>query len=148
MFEKTYDDEKKSGIYTATALYLESDAGSKNIAFSELNMNMQYAVNQEYTLNGEKVVDYSEVSALSEDKPVDADIVTFDAEGNTISQESIGDALATAGAEKTGEGSISAKADMVIYLDPDMTVLMPVLRETACQKKLLILKLLSIVKQN
>lgn len=118
LFEKTYDDEKKSGIYTATALHLESDAGSKNIAFSELNMNMQYAVNQEYTLNGEKVVDYSEVSALSEDVSVDADIVTFDAEGNTISQESIGDALATAGAEKTGEGSISAKADMVIYLDP------------------------------
>ena len=113
-FSETFADESRTGEYVLDAIIYEKDGQEYEIRLSDAGMDVKFGVNTEVETNPDaEVVDEAAAD-------VDMDVVSFDANGNQTSEDSIADAIATQKAENTGRGISTARynGNVVVVLDP------------------------------
>ena len=120
-------EQKEEAVYVLTEIQFEAEGRERTITFDECGMNTRYGVNMEAGTSEANAVIVSEES-------VGLDITVTDAEGNTISNDTFGEALNRAETEaavapnamrvqnKTGEKQTKQReaknSSLVVVIDP------------------------------
>ena len=112
LFEKTFYDKDASGTYQAVRLELTADGKSQVISLSDLGVEAEFGVNEEYDgLEELQPINEEEVGNLG------ASVVTIDENGTTQAQTSIANALNSVSA-KTKSAKTARAGDIIVALDP------------------------------
>ncbi len=112
LFTKQYAQDAESGTYRLESITYASNGAEVTKGFAEAGFDIRYGVNKEVETNPDAVVS-------EEDGAVDLDIVTIDENGNTTSQNTIGEALEEAGSSDGLNGRAkAASGNVVVVLDP------------------------------
>ena len=128
LFAIDFKDESQSGEYELVSVDYEVDGTSYTASMDKLNMDARFGVNCTVETKPDGYVDEGEsgISAQSNlvgaatpstqsiDAQVSQDIVTFDKNGNTTSQNSLIEALTKA----KSQNLVGAKKDLVVVIDP------------------------------
>lgn len=115
-FSMEYNSEEQTGIYELERITYQKDGKSYQIVLAELNMQVVYGVNQEVETDPDDIL--VDEALLGE---VEANVVTMDEDGNTISENSVEDILANAQAagRASSAGTLTRGAKkLVVVLDP------------------------------
>ncbi len=114
LFTKQYTQEEESGVYRLESVTFLLDGQEITKSFADAGFDVAYGVNQEVETNPDAVV-----TEESDDTKADLDIVTIDENGNTISQDTISDAIEEAKSADGVDGSTKASnGNVVVVLDP------------------------------
>ncbi len=116
-------EQEENAVYVLIEIRFEAEGRERTIAFEECGMNTQYGVNMEAGTSEANAVIVSEES-------VGLDITVTDAEGNTISNDTFGEALNraettasavaryTAGINTENEKKETEQDPLVVVIDP------------------------------
>ena len=112
LFEKTFNDKDASGTYQAVRLELTADGKSQVISLSDLGVEAEFGVNEEYD-------GLEELQPINEEEAgnLGASVVTIDENGTTQAQTSIANALNSVSA-KTRSAKTARAGDIIVALDP------------------------------
>lgn len=113
MFTMEFENETKTGIYELSSVRYTIDGVEYQADFRVAGMEMLFGVNTEVDSNPDGVV--------MEEEDVDIDVVTIDENGNTTSQNSIGEAIGEAQSATPapfGLPSMKASGNVLVVLDP------------------------------
>lgn len=139
-FTIEYTDEAQSGIYELVSVRYWAGGTEYEAVFAELGMEVSFGVNQESDDEPDDMLMDSE--ALEE---LEANVVTMDENGNTVSEQSINDVLQEAQTAKasarSGKAVTSADKKMVIVLDPGHDSVHAGARGNGCKEEELTLKI-------
>ena len=114
LFTKQYTQEEESGVYKLESVTFLLDGQEVTKNFADAGFDVSYGVNQEVETNPDAVV-----TEESDNTDADLDIVTIDENGNTVSQDTIGDAIENAKSADGVDGSTKASnGNVVVVLDP------------------------------
>ncbi len=114
LFTKQYTQEEESGVYKLESVTFLLDGQEVTKNFAGAGFDVSYGVNQEVETNPDAVV-----TEESDNTDADLDIVTIDENGNTVSQDTIGDAIENAKSADGVDGSTKASnGNVVVVLDP------------------------------
>lgn len=116
-FTMEYTDVSQKGIYELVNIWYCSDGREYDIVLSDSGMDVRYGVEQEVDAEPDEIL--MDPDVLEE---VEANVVTLDENGNTVSEQTMEDVLkqadAASPAVQTGRASVNATKKMVIVLDP------------------------------
>ena len=122
LFEKEYKEEKYSGIYHVVSLNLVSDDEKKILTLSDMNIEAEFGVNEEYDGIAElQPIEAEQSEALD---AIDSSVVAIDENSLMEAKDDIVEALNVASAEtmQTNTYSRTAKTsqsgNIVVALDP------------------------------
>ena len=116
-FTIAYTDDTQKGIYELVSIQYQAEGRAYKVLFSELDMDVHYGVNQETDTQPDEILMDQDV--LEE---VEANVVTMDEHGNTVSEQSIENVLQDT--QVMGDSALSRSAatygakKKVIVLDP------------------------------
>lgn len=116
-FSMEYASEEQAGIYELESITYQKDGRLYQVTLAELNMKVVYGVDREVEAEPDDLL-------LDEDllNEVEANVVTMDENGNTVSENSVENILESA--QTTGKASLSRNAvtqgtkNLVVVLDP------------------------------
>ncbi len=139
-FTIEYTDKAQSGIYELVSVRYQAEGKEYEVKFVELGMEVSFGVNQEsenepddMLIDGETLED------------LEANVVTVDENGNTVSEQSITDVLQEAQTTDVlvhfGRAAASADKKMVIVLDPGHDNVHAGARGNGCKEEELTLKI-------
>ena len=139
-FTIEYTDKAQSGIYELVSVRYQAEGKEYEVKFAELGMEVSFGVNQEsenepddMLIDGETLED------------LEANVVTVDENGNTVSEQSITDVLQEAQTTDVlvhfGRAAASADKKMVIVLDPGHDNVHAGARGNGCKEEELTLKI-------
>ena len=128
LFAIDFKDESQSGEYELVSVDYEVDGTGYTASMDKLNMDARFGVNCTVETKPDGYVDEGEsgISAQSNlvgaaapstqaaDAQLSQEIVTFDKNGNTTSQNSLTEALTKA----KSQNLVGAKKDLVVVIDP------------------------------
>lgn len=139
-FTIEYTDDAQSGIYDLVSIIYQAQGSEYEVVLGQLGMEVSFGVNQE----GDSKPD--EVLLDDETIPeVEANVVSIDENGNTVSEQSIGDVLQDADAvgrmARSGGAGTNASKKMVIILDPGHDSVHAGARYNGCKEEELALKI-------
>ncbi len=139
-FTFEYTDKAQSGIYELISVRYRAEGTEYEVKFAEVGMEVSFGVNQESDDEPDDILMDSE--ALGE---LEANVVTMDENGNTVSEQSITDVLqeaqtADVGA-RSGRAVTNADKKMVIVLDPGHDNVHAGARGNGCKEEELTLKI-------
>ncbi len=115
-FTMAFTEEAQTGIYELVSITYQANGETYQIRFAELDMEVKFGVNQEIDTEPDEMLIGDEVL-----KDVEANVVTLDENGRTLSENSLQDVLEEAKAESKNSGraaSPSASGSKIIMLDP------------------------------
>ena len=125
LFEKTFTDESQSGQYILDSLAYLIGEEVYTIRFFDIGINASFGVNTEVETEADgEIVDDDESgdsSALEETPEIEYGVVSFDENGEQISENSIKDALLDSAADAVATDTLYASGssgNIVIVLDP------------------------------
>ena len=116
-FSVKYDDESQTGVYQLDAILYQMGGKTYQVVLAELEMEVVYGVNTETETEPDDIlVDQEMLDA------VDANVVTMDENGNTVSENTVEDVLDSTYAGRASSFSISKNdrgaKNLVVVLDP------------------------------
>ncbi len=139
-FSIAYNKEEQTGIYELLSVTWQTNGQDYKVVLSEVDMKIVYGVNKEIETEPDDVLIDKEL--LEE---VEANVVTLDENGNTISEASVEDVLEsakTAGNNSVFKDSVVRGAKtMVIVLDPGHDNTHAGARGNGCKEEELTLKI-------
>lgn len=139
-FTIEYTNSAQQGIYDLIGIRYQIEGQSYEIVFDTLGMEVSFGVNQEGESEPDEVLVNGEI--LEE---VEANVVSLDENGNTISEQSIGDVLMEEKAmdrmAQSGRAGTNASGKMVIVLDPGHDSVHAGARGNGCNEEELVLKI-------
>lgn len=138
-FTIEYTEDAQKGIYELLAIQYQAGGRLYEVTLSELGMDVHYGVNQETDTEPDEVL-------LDQDvlEEVEANVVTMDENGNTVSEESIGDVLQETeimSRSMPSKGAARAVNKMVIVLDPGHDSTHAGARGNGCKEEEAVLKI-------
>lgn len=140
-FTINYTDEAQSGIYELVSVRYLAEGTEYEVLFADLGMDIGFGVNQESVGEPDDILMDSEVL-----EDLEANVVTMDENGNTVSEQSINDVLQEA---QTADVRVhlgraaanNADKKMVIVLDPGHDNVHAGARGNGCKEEELTLKI-------
>lgn len=119
LFKISYEESAETGVYILDALTYTVDGEVHTVELAKIGIEAKYGVNTEV----ESTADAEVVDSETEDSTTaDIDVVTFDAEGNQTSANSIEEAITEQKEElNSGKARISTQSrtrNVVVVLDP------------------------------
>lgn len=145
-FTITYTEDAQKGIYDLVSIRYWQAGREYALAFSDLDMDVHYGVNQETEAAPDEILMDEEL--LEE---VEANVVTIDENGNAVSEQSIERVLQETGAAgdsglMRSAGTYAAK-NMVIMLDPGHDSTHSGARGNGCKEEEAVLKIAKYCKE-
>ena len=139
-FSIEYTDESQAGVYELTSVNYQVTGATYELLFDDLGMDVSFGVNQEIdTEPDEMLVDEQML------EEVEANVVTMDENGNTVSEQSVKDVLQEAQSvnakTRAGRATTNALEKMVIVLDPGHDSTHAGARGNGCKEEELVLKI-------
>ncbi|MCC8028819.1 MAG: N-acetylmuramoyl-L-alanine amidase, partial [Lachnospiraceae bacterium] len=116
LFETVYGDESGTGVYTLDAVTYEMDGTSNTIDLSDVGISAAYGVAAEAETDPDATVTDGDAGY-----DTDISVVTFDDDGNQISESSIEEAIADQqpqASDDTLSAYASSDGNVVVVLDP------------------------------
>lgn len=139
-FTMEYTDDAQSGIYDLVGISYQAQGKTYEIVFDELDMEVSFGVNQESESEPDEVLINDETL-----KEVEASVVSLDENGNTVSEQSIGDVLQDAGSvsrmARSGQAGTNAAGKLIVVLDPGHDSVHAGARGNECKEEELVLKI-------
>ena len=139
-FTIEYTDDAQSGIYQLISVRYRAEGTEYEVKFAEVGMEVTFGVNQESDEQPDDIL--MDREALEE---LEANVVTMDENGRTVSEQSITDVLQevqTAGVgARSGRAVTNADKKMVIVLDPGHDNVHAGARGNGCKEEELTLKI-------
>lgn len=118
LFTEKYPDENKTGVYTLYSYEVTVNGVVYTQVLSEAGVNVSYGVNCDI----ESQPDAQVVNEEDTEPDVDYDVVSFDKDGNQISEESIASAIENQRQEQNEDGltrsTYGSNGNIVVVLDP------------------------------
>lgn len=118
LFTEKYLDENKTGVYTLYSYEVTVNGVVYTQVLSEAGVNVSYGVNCDI----ESQPDAQVVNEEDTEPDVDYDVVSFDKDGNQISEESIASAIENQRQEQNEDGltrsTYGSNGNIVVVLDP------------------------------
>lgn len=139
-FTIEFTEDAQRGVYALTGITYQVQGETYEIVFDALGMEVSFGVNQEGDSQPDEMLIDDET--LQE---VEANVVSLDENGNTVSEQSIGDVLE--GVEsgermaRSGQAGTNASKKMVIVLDPGHDSVHAGARRNGCKEEELVLKI-------
>ena len=118
MFDMSYVKNAETGEYQLDSLDYSVSGENRKIEFSEAGIDAKYGVNTEVETDADAQISNPDSSS---DNEIVEDVVSFDEEGNQISENSIEEAIAAQQADSTKSRAIASDAktkNVVVVLDP------------------------------
>ena len=118
MFDMSYVKNAETGEYQLDSLDYSVTGENRKIEFSEAGIDAKYGVNTEVETDADAQISNPDSSS---DNEIVEDVVSFDEEGNQISENSIEEAIAAQQADSTKSRAIASDAktkNVVVVLDP------------------------------
>ncbi|MCI9446798.1 MAG: hypothetical protein HFH36_05310 [Lachnospiraceae bacterium] len=139
-FTMDYKDKSQSGIYELVSVRYQADGRTYEVLLDGLGMDVSFGVNQEVETEPDEVL--MDVPSPEE---VEANVVTFDENGNTVSEQTMEDVLQEAESvkaeAKSGRAANGAARQMIIVLDPGHDWTHAGARGNGCNEEELALKI-------
>ena len=120
LFEMKFSDEQMIGTYELTSIEYKIDENVYVQNFSEAGIDARFGVEENVQNNPDAYIEDEKQENIEDD----VDIVRVDEDGNTVSEQSLSDAIGNAIVENENEISTynleerSIKRDIVVVLDP------------------------------
>ncbi len=139
-FTIEYTDDAQKGIYELVSIRYQAEGRAYKVLLSELDMDVHYGVNQETDAQPDQILMDQDV--LEE---VEANVVTMDENGNTVSEQSIENVLQDT--QVMGHSALSRSATAygakkkVIVLDPGHDSTHAGARGNGCKEEEAVLKI-------
>ena len=118
MFDMSYVKNAETGEYQLDSLDYSVSGENRKIEFSEAGIDAKYGVNTEVETDADAQISNPDSSS---DNEIVEDVVSFDEEGNQISENSIEEAIAAQQADSTKSRAVASDAktkNVVVVLDP------------------------------
>lgn len=118
MFDISYVKNAETGEYQLDSLDYSVSGENRKIEFSEAGIDAKYGVNTEVKTDADAQISNPDSSS---DNEIVEDVVSFDEEGNQISENSIEEAIAAQQADSTKSRAVASDAktkNVVVVLDP------------------------------
>ena len=118
MFDMSYVKNAETGEYQLDSLDYSVTGENRKIEFSEAGIDAKYGVNTEVETDADAQISNPDSSS---DNEIVEDVVSFDEEGNQISENSIEEAIAAQQADSTKSRAVASDAktkNVVVVLDP------------------------------
>ena len=118
MFDISYVKNAETGEYQLDSLDYSVSGENRKIEFSEAGIDAKYGVNTEVETDADAQISNPDSSS---DNEIVEDVVSFDEEGNQISENSIEEAIAAQQADSTKSRAVASDAktkNVVVVLDP------------------------------
>ena len=118
MFDMSYVKNAETGEYQLDSLDYSVTGENRKIEFSEAGIDAKYGVNTEVETDADAQISNPDSSS---DNEIVEDVVSFDEEGNQISENSIEEAIADQQADSTKSRAVASDAktkNVVVVLDP------------------------------
>ena len=118
MFDMSYVKNAETGEYQLDSLDYSVSGENRKIEFSEAGIDAKYGVNTEVETDADAQISNPDSSS---DNEIVEDVVSFDEEGNQISENSIEEAIAAQQEDSTKSRAVASDAktkNVVVVLDP------------------------------
>ena len=118
MFDISYVKNAETGEYQLDSLDYSVSGENRKIEFLEAGIDAKYGVNTEVETDADAQISNPDSSS---DNEIVEDVVSFDEEGNQISENSIEEAIAAQQADSTKSRAVASDAktkNVVVVLDP------------------------------
>ena len=118
MFDISYVKNDETGEYQLDSLDYSVSGENRKIEFLEAGIDAKYGVNTEVETDADAQISNPDSSS---DNEIVEDVVSFDEEGNQISENSIEEAIAAQQADSTKSRAVASDAktkNVVVVLDP------------------------------
>ena len=118
MFDMSYVKNAETGEYQLDSLDYSVTGENRKIEFSEAGIDAKYGVNTEVETDADAQISNPDSSS---DNEIVEDVVSFDEEGNQISENSIEEAIAAQQADSTKSRAVASDTktkNVVVVLDP------------------------------
>ena len=118
MFDISYVKNAETGEYQLDSLDYSVSGENRKIEFLEAGIDAKYGVNTEVKTDADAQISNPDSSS---DNEIVEDVVSFDEEGNQISENSIEEAIAAQQADSTKSRAVASDAktkNVVVVLDP------------------------------
>lgn len=139
-FTIEFTEDAQRGVYALTGITYQVQGGAYEVVFDALGMEVNFGVNQEGDSQPDEMLIDDET--LQE---VEANVVSLDENGNTVSEQSIGDVLEGVESRdrmaRSGQAGTNASKKMVIVLDPGHDSVHAGARGNGCKEEELVLKI-------
>jgi len=139
-FAISYTDKSQAGVYELTGVRYQAQGKSYEVFFDDLGMEVNFGVNQENDTEPDEMLLDEEI--LQE---LEANVVTMDENGNTVSEQSMEDVLQGAQSAnartRAGRAFVNEIEKMVIVLDPGHDSTHAGARGNGCKEEELVLKI-------
>lgn len=139
-FSMEFADASQEGVYELTSIQYQAGEEQYQVIFADLDMKVQFGVNQEVDAEPDEVLIDEEIL-----KEVEASVVSFDEDGNVISENTFADAGRAV--RKADPFSVNFQnrgaKKMTIMLDPGHDSVHAGARGNGCIEEELVLKIAS-----